>query len=95
MPPKVVYGKKKSATRTTTSFSKFMSPEKNDPAVQECGVKSAASVEEDSWRRQLEEAAEQAPKDDAVATLEKELGGLSLAPIKSVEQAEKREPEPG
>jgi serine/threonine-protein kinase haspin len=90
MPPKVVYGKKKSATRTTTSFSKFISPEKNDPAVQECGVKSAASVEEDSWRRQLEEAAEQAPKDDAVATLEKELGGLSLAPIKSVEQAEKR-----
>jgi serine/threonine-protein kinase haspin len=58
--------------------------------VQECGVKSAASVEEDSWRRQLEEAAEQAPKDDAVATLEKELGGLSLAPIKSIEQAEKR-----
>jgi serine/threonine-protein kinase haspin len=90
MPPKVVYGKKKSATRTTTSFSKFISTEKNDPAVQERGVKSAASVEEDSWRRQLEEAAEQAPKDDAVATLEKELGGLSLAPIKSVEQAEKR-----
>jgi serine/threonine-protein kinase haspin len=91
MPPKVVYGKKKGATRTATSFSKFISPEKNDPAVRERGVeKIAESIEENSWRQQLEDAADKSSKDDALMSLEKELGGLSLEQTQPVEQGEKK-----
>jgi serine/threonine-protein kinase haspin len=90
MPPKV-YGKKKGAARTTTSFSKFTSPEKNDSEVQERGVKkSADGIEENDWRQQLEDAAETSPKDDALAALEKDLGGLSLEQIQPIEPAEKK-----
>jgi serine/threonine-protein kinase haspin len=91
MPPKVVYGKKKGTKKTRTSFSNFISPEKNDPAAEECGVESAVGEEKDSWLQQLEDAAEKAPKDDALAALEKELGGLSLEQTQPVDQAEKKD----
>jgi serine/threonine-protein kinase haspin len=77
MPPKVVYGKKKGATRTTTSFSKFISPKKVADVAVDAG-QTAVGVVKNNWRQQLEDAAEGDPKEDALAALEKGLKGLRL-----------------
>jgi serine/threonine-protein kinase haspin len=71
MPPKVVYGKKKTTTQTTTSFSKLLSSEKD-------GVAPQRDVKKNSWRHQLEDAAQQNPGEVDLAALEKGLGGLKL-----------------
>jgi serine/threonine-protein kinase haspin len=78
MPPKIVYGKKKSTTRTTTSFSKFVSPEKRDGATQENVGKSVVDGQTDSRQPQPRNAAGEALQEDAVAVLAKGLGGLRL-----------------
>jgi serine/threonine-protein kinase haspin len=90
MPPKVVYGKKKGTTKPRTSFSNFISPKKSGPTAEEIGIENAVGIGKNSWRQQLESAAEQAPKQDAVAALEKALGGLSLEQTLPLDQAERR-----
>ncbi|KAF2032157.1 hypothetical protein EK21DRAFT_99248 [Setomelanomma holmii] len=65
MPPKIVYGKQKATTRTTTSFTNFI-----EAATQARRDKEAAHVAADSWRQQLELAAEQVHEDEAVIALE-------------------------
>lgn len=80
MPPKVVYGKKKSTARSQTNFTKFFSPEK---AAVTAG-QSPVSVPGLNWRRQLEDAAREAEKDNGgdddvdLAALERGLGGLRI-----------------
>jgi serine/threonine-protein kinase haspin len=90
MPPKVVYGKKKGTTKPRTSFSQFISPKKSAPTAEESGAENVVGVGKNSWRQQLEAAAEQTPKEDAVAALEKVLGSLSLEQSQPIEQAERR-----
>ncbi|KAF2821905.1 hypothetical protein CC86DRAFT_373652 [Ophiobolus disseminans] len=76
MAPKVLYGKKKTTTRATTSFSKFMSPEKDGDATQHVG-KNATAVK-DNWRQQLEVAAESSAQGNGLEALEKGLESLRL-----------------
>ncbi|KAF1919383.1 hypothetical protein BDU57DRAFT_512442 [Ampelomyces quisqualis] len=91
MPPKILYGKKKSATRTTTSFSKFISPRKDEVASQGNVEENMSDVAEPSWRQQLQDAAKGAPEDKEVAALEKGLVGLKLEQT-NTQTAEEVEP---
>jgi serine/threonine-protein kinase haspin len=92
MPPKVVYGKKKSTTRTTTSFSKFVSPEKKNVATQEHTGTSTIDGSKDSSLPEPKNVIEQTMQEDAVAALEKGLGGLSLEQTKEVQTKKKGRP---
>lgn len=75
MPPKIVYGKKKTASRTNTSFSKFISPEK-DVMLADAGANSAASVVRHKRQQQLPRDATTQSHD--VEVLEMGLEGLKL-----------------
>jgi serine/threonine-protein kinase haspin len=86
MPPKVVYGKKKSTTRTTTSFSKFISPKKVADVAEVDAGQNAVGVVKKDWRQQLEDAAGDVSKEDALAALAKGLGGLRLEQTQSVDE---------
>jgi serine/threonine-protein kinase haspin len=78
MPAKVVYGKRKTTTQTTTSFSSFISPEKTAVVTQAKANRNTAQEAKAGWRQQLELAAEQRPGEDDVAALAAGLGGLRL-----------------
>ena len=89
MPPKVVYGKKKGTARKDSSFTKFLSLKKAPSTAEH----SPVSAEGQTWRQQLELAAQSVDKEneleDAVAVLEKGLGGLQIGPSGSTEQVSK------
>lgn len=78
MPPKILYGKKKSATRTANNFSNFISPRKDEVTLQENVEEDGDDVAETTWRQQLEAAAKEASVDEALVALAKGLGGLKL-----------------
>jgi serine/threonine-protein kinase haspin len=78
MAPKIVYGKKKAAAKATTSFSKFISPEKEETAAERNADNSGAPAVKDDWRQKLEHAAEQGPEEDGLAALEAGLTSLRL-----------------
>ncbi|OAK99414.1 hypothetical protein IQ06DRAFT_294769 [Phaeosphaeriaceae sp. SRC1lsM3a] len=77
MPPRIVYGKKKNTTHATANYSNFISPRKDEAAIQD--VENGGVDTRESWRSQLEDAAAQNTQSDALEVLEKELQGLSLA----------------
>jgi serine/threonine-protein kinase haspin len=73
MPPKIMYGKKKTTSRPKTSFSKFISPEK-DRMLAGTGAESAVSVARQE-QQQFQDATNQEHNLDA---LEQGLEGLRL-----------------
>ncbi|KAH8726544.1 hypothetical protein GQ44DRAFT_705805 [Phaeosphaeriaceae sp. PMI808] len=85
MPPKIVYGKKKTGkTETTTSFAKFVSPEKDGVVVREKCV--AMGVKGSRQQHIEEDAQKQRPRQNEVEALEKELEQLTLERTQSVEE---------
>ncbi|KAF7452851.1 ALK1 Serine threonine kinase of the haspin family [Pyrenophora tritici-repentis] len=79
MPPKIVYGKKRTGERP--AYTKFLSPEK-DVAHKVVGSQNVASITTNDWRDQLLTAAEsteqQKQKDDEISALEKGFEGLRV-----------------
>ncbi|KAK1916275.1 hypothetical protein P3342_004092 [Pyrenophora teres f. teres] len=79
MPPKIVYGKKRTGGRP--AYTKFLSPEK-DVAHKVVGSQNVASNTTNDWRHQLltaaESTAQQKQKDDDMSALEKGFEGLQM-----------------
>ncbi|KAL5118704.1 hypothetical protein ACEQ8H_003381 [Pleosporales sp. CAS-2024a] len=94
MPPKVVYGKKKNATQTTVSFSKFISPKKGADVAKVDAWQNAVAMLDNTWRQQLEDTAEVKPKEDALEALEKGLKGLKLEHTQTVEAKTRKKGQP-
>lgn len=86
MPPKVVYGKKKSAARTDNSFSKFISPKKNEDVAEEDAGQNAVGAVKGDWQQQLGDAAQEKAEEDALEVLGRGLEGLKLEQTQPVEE---------
>ncbi|KAF1840084.1 uncharacterized protein K460DRAFT_202033 [Cucurbitaria berberidis CBS 394.84] len=88
MPPKIIYGKKKTSARPRTSFTNFISPEKA-VVLAETESKKTNSIAKENWRQQLEDAAQSTTqiteKDGDVVLLEDGLGSLCLEQTQTTE----------
>ncbi|CAO2652040.1 Nn.00g003230.m01.CDS01 [Neocucurbitaria sp. VM-36] len=94
MPPKIVYGKKKSTARQQTNFATFLSPEKVGVLVENESQSANTAVRVD-WRQQLEDAARKPGKGtkegEDVALLAKGLDGLRIEQTRSTEEEVSKE----
>jgi len=87
MPAKVVYGKKKTATRAETSFTKFISPEKDGITAKKEDAGRHGGMKEGDWRAQLEIAATGGGEVGAMEALEMGLEGMRLEEVKNAKKA--------
>jgi serine/threonine-protein kinase haspin len=85
MPPKIVYGKKKTVSRQQTSFAKFISPEKNG-LLADTRTKSATGVQTSA--EGSKHVSTPGPELDALSALEKGLEGLKLEQTQTADVVE-------